>query len=88
MRDAPKKIIQVWEPCTKPAARQGVVSGGGGLEGVGCREGRGGGGLGGSAEGGLGGAVWGGGLGGGGGGHHCSPFWTPTLTLTRASGES
>ena len=24
----------------------------------------------------------------GGGGHHCSPFWTPTLTLTRASGES
>ena len=28
------------------------------------------------------------GWGAGGGGHHCSPFWTPTLTLTRALGES
>ena len=27
-------------------------------------------------------------VGGRGGGHHCSPFWTPTLTLTEASGES
>ena len=38
-----------------------------------------------------GGSKWGGlgwWLGGRGGGHHCSPFWTPTLTLIRASGES
>ena len=52
----------------------GAMGGGGGWEG--------------RLGGGPGGAIWGGGSGGGGGGHHCSSFWTPTLTLTRASGES
>ena len=52
------------------------------------RGGRGGGALEGGGEGGVqvgrfGVVGW-----GAGGGHHCSQFWTPTLTLTRASGES
>ena len=69
----------------------GGGGGGGALEGgvQGGSAGGGGGRLGGSAGGGVQvgrfGVV---GWGAGGGGHHCSPFWTPTLTLSRASGES
>ena len=61
----------------------------GGIGGGGSRRGDTGGAVGWSA----GGGYWWGGLGWwvggqGGGGHHCSPFWTRTLTLTRAFGET
>ena len=61
------------------------VGGGGALEGgvQGGAMGEGGGWEGGVQVGRFGVVGW-----GAGGGHHCSPFWTPTLTLTRASGES
>ena len=74
---------------TPPPSRSGPKAprgGGGGILGGGSGRGDGGGAVGrGGVQVGRFGVV---GWGAGGGGHHCSPFWTPTLTLTRASGES